>query len=515
MKDLLKKKTVKIGLLIIVLLVAAVIIGINVQSAQRQREYDEHIKAAEKYLTELDYEQAIAEYTLAYEIEPSEEVLDALEQTYLVYAQTYVDAGDYERAISILEEGYARIGRGSLQEKIEESQSIILAAQYVDAADYGAALEIYDRLLEQNGENDKIQSDVGGCLQGGCLQAYLDLLIDQGRYDEAKRLIEKNQGKVHNVDFQTFLDRIAEYERVEAEKLAFLQKVYDLMAAGNYREMRNVDGSEEADAFMSGMESDFAIYVPEGNDSRTGMGAGVYRLGAGRLYYYGNYENGSRSGTGACFINSVGGGYESFNGQWQNDAPNGAGIININYGTLEGSENGYSGIYSGNLVNGLFDGAVDYKVYWDNTYDLSFTAVNGVPQEDVTAKLLSGSGNTVNPGEGQTVFAFDHHGNNYIWQSYTTGETLGVMNLTFPNLSTDAPKPTVQASGNRTSNNSVSTQESAASGGKYSYDEIPLFIQYGDNPMQLPAGAWSPEDRKKYGEMWEQLWGYNPWEFWD
>ena len=63
------------------------IISINVRSAQRQREYDGHVEAAERYLTELDYEQAIAEYTLALEIEPnSEEVLNALEQTYLDYA---------------------------------------------------------------------------------------------------------------------------------------------------------------------------------------------------------------------------------------------------------------------------------------------------------------------------------------------------------------------------------------------------------------------------------------------
>ena len=58
MKELLRKKSVKIALLLIILLVAAVIIGFNVQSAHRQKEYDNHIKAAEKYLTELDYEQA-------------------------------------------------------------------------------------------------------------------------------------------------------------------------------------------------------------------------------------------------------------------------------------------------------------------------------------------------------------------------------------------------------------------------------------------------------------------------
>ena len=129
MKELLRKKSVKIALLLIILLMATVIIGFTVRSAQRQKEYDNHIQAAEKYLTELDYEQAIAEYILAYEIEPSEEVMDALEQTYLAYAQTYVDTGDYERAISILEEGYAQTGRESLRERMEEVRAEMEAAQ--------------------------------------------------------------------------------------------------------------------------------------------------------------------------------------------------------------------------------------------------------------------------------------------------------------------------------------------------------------------------------------------------
>ena len=122
MKELLKKNT-KIGIAVIILAVAVGIISINVRSAQRQREYDGHVEAAERYLTELDYEQAIAEYTLALEIEPnSEEVLNALEQTYLDYAQSLVDAGDYEKAVSVLEEGYEQIGRESFPNRIEEFQ---------------------------------------------------------------------------------------------------------------------------------------------------------------------------------------------------------------------------------------------------------------------------------------------------------------------------------------------------------------------------------------------------------
>lgn len=125
MKELLKKKSVRIGLLAIILLVAMGLIGMNAQRIQKQKEYNGHIEAAEKYLSDLDYEQAIAEYTLALEIEPkSEEVLSGLEHTYLAYAGSYADAGDYEGAINILEEGYAMVQRESLKEQIVEYREL-------------------------------------------------------------------------------------------------------------------------------------------------------------------------------------------------------------------------------------------------------------------------------------------------------------------------------------------------------------------------------------------------------
>jgi tetratricopeptide (TPR) repeat protein len=121
MKELLRRKSVRAGLLVIVLIVAVGIVDFNVRSAQRRKEYNGHVEAAEKYLTELDYEQAIAEYTLALEIEPkSEEMLNALEQIYLDYAQSLVDIGDYEKAVNVLEEGYERTDREELYKEIQE-----------------------------------------------------------------------------------------------------------------------------------------------------------------------------------------------------------------------------------------------------------------------------------------------------------------------------------------------------------------------------------------------------------
>ena len=126
MKELLKRKGVRIGLLIIILLVAMGIIGMNTQSVQKRKEYNGHIEAAEKYLSDLDYEQAIAEYTLALQIEPkSEEVLSGLEKAYLAYARSCADTGDYEMAMDILEEGYVVVQRESLAIQIEEYRNLV------------------------------------------------------------------------------------------------------------------------------------------------------------------------------------------------------------------------------------------------------------------------------------------------------------------------------------------------------------------------------------------------------
>lgn len=121
MKELWRKKSVRIVLAVIVIVVAVGVIGISAQSSHKRRDYNSHVDAAKKYLIELDYEQAIVEYTLALEIEPnSKEIMDALEKTYLTYAETYEEIEEYERAIEILERGYAQTNRESLRERMEE-----------------------------------------------------------------------------------------------------------------------------------------------------------------------------------------------------------------------------------------------------------------------------------------------------------------------------------------------------------------------------------------------------------
>ncbi len=170
-----------------------------------------------------------------------------------------------------------------------------------------------------------------------------------------------------------------------ADASDFIKKVYALMSAQDYTSMLEVDGSDEAEAYVSAMVSDRAVYTPDG--SGNGVGAGVYKIpnDGGYYFYYGGYAGGGRTGDGIIFMD-CGDYYYLFTGTWSNDAPNGNGTVKYIY--LDGSHNT---TINGNLVNGLWNGKVSDIVYdarFDYNFDLSFTANNGQVVEDVTEEFL-------------------------------------------------------------------------------------------------------------------------------
>lgn len=125
MKELWKKRSLKIFVALVAMAVLIIMLGGLVKSAQRKKEYQQHIEAAEKYLSELDYEQAIAEYTSALEIEPDDqEIQRALESTYLAYAESHIEVGEYLLAENILQKGYKEIHSLLLQDKLTEVQKL-------------------------------------------------------------------------------------------------------------------------------------------------------------------------------------------------------------------------------------------------------------------------------------------------------------------------------------------------------------------------------------------------------
>lgn len=104
-------KTKIVGIVIIVVL--ALIIGINIYSAPA-KQLAQQLDLGQKYLVEQDYEQAVVAFSQAIDIDPMS--ADA----YIGLADAYVGLGDIDKALEILEQGYAMTGDERFQQEIGE-----------------------------------------------------------------------------------------------------------------------------------------------------------------------------------------------------------------------------------------------------------------------------------------------------------------------------------------------------------------------------------------------------------
>ena len=135
MSEILKKKSVKIAVAVICLVVLAIIAGFVVQGGRRQQEIASHLEMAQKYISELDYEQAIAEYTAALSIDPNNEsIRQALEQAYLDHAQLYIETEEYEMAANILNNGFGQTQFVVLNDKLAEVQKLQIEKEEAERA---------------------------------------------------------------------------------------------------------------------------------------------------------------------------------------------------------------------------------------------------------------------------------------------------------------------------------------------------------------------------------------------
>lgn len=206
---------------------------------------------------------------------------------------------------------------------------------------------------------------------------------------------------------ETTTETATDTTSVAVDASTFLQSVYGFMAAQDYASMRAIDGSEVANAYVNAMTENHAIYIPDGG--LTGTGAGVYKYeGGGYYFYYGDYVDGVKSGNGVWFVS--GSDYmDVFTGIWSNDEPNGQGTRS------EFHDDGKVVIYSGNLVNGLWNGDVNVAATTNNAqYNMSFTADNGVAADrteeffsHLTYYLAEGGTREIFVSENNIIIAFD------------------------------------------------------------------------------------------------------------
>lgn len=103
------------GLLVLGIGIAGIFVGLSFHS---QNQFEEQLSLGEKYLRDLQYEDAVISLRQAIEIDPKRE------EPYLLLAQVYAAQEEYEDAVTVLEEGLeATGGSEEITSLLEEMES--------------------------------------------------------------------------------------------------------------------------------------------------------------------------------------------------------------------------------------------------------------------------------------------------------------------------------------------------------------------------------------------------------
>jgi tetratricopeptide (TPR) repeat protein len=109
----------------------------------------ELLNLGEKYLLELDYEQALVQFLAVIEIEPMNP------RGYTGAAQAYVGLGRVEEAVAVLEQGLETTGDDSVSSQLEEL--LMTPHQFIETNENGEAVSVFG------------QTDLEGRKQGFCI----------------------------------------------------------------------------------------------------------------------------------------------------------------------------------------------------------------------------------------------------------------------------------------------------------------------------------------------------------
>lgn len=310
-----KKAAVIISVLLLCLLAAGAVLYLNSDGVKVRKQLD----LGQKYLNELDYEQAIASYEAVLDID--KENVDA----YLGIAEAYVGLEDYEGAVDILKTGYELTANEVIKGRIDEYQKVL---DEIAAEEARKKAEEAKRKEEEQRRKERESFAV-------VLKPIYEAIIS-GNIEMA---FEQMQG-------DAYISIASEYSNGEINQ--------------PYYNPENVD--------FEVMKNGIAIYMS--NDIE----------GIQSFCYCGDFAGGIREGTGdwlCCASYEKESANAIYSGEMKNDLPNG------NWQGHEWWENmpensAYEMIREGEFIDGVGNGNyVEIAIYDGIAYEFALTLENG------------------------------------------------------------------------------------------------------------------------------------------
>lgn len=188
-------------------------------------------------------------------------------------------------------------------------------------------------------------------------------------------------------------DASEDLSRVEVDLSRQMSEMKGYWEAGNMKAVEDLaylPRYRAASEKLSGSTKYYYFGDTDADNRPNGKGLALY---ADNQYYYGEWQNGVRSGSGMWIKYYV---YDqnakaadslylqhTYSGSWSNDLPNGEGTEHYDFIVENMEKNvGYNRNFIGSFKNGLYNGEIYITNYYsdDNTKEWSGNAVNGVWQ---------------------------------------------------------------------------------------------------------------------------------------
>jgi len=133
-----------ISLLLVMMLATATFSACSI--LQRNLSADELLDLGEKHLLELDYEQALVQFEKAIEVEPMNP------RAYISAAEAYVELGDTDKAMEVLQQGLELLPDdpeiAAMLEELTAAELLALGEKYLLEQEYEQALEPFLKVTE-------------------------------------------------------------------------------------------------------------------------------------------------------------------------------------------------------------------------------------------------------------------------------------------------------------------------------------------------------------------------------
>ncbi len=374
---------------IFLVLTGAILFGVyyGVSYRSEANKMAEELRVGQDFEAKGDYLSAIASYSAALEYDPeNQDVRDAIAHAYVMLGGLY----------------------GSSNEAIDAYQNALLYNIENKHAYWGVA-----NIFEERGEEDNVLS---------ALNTGYENTGDENMKIKADNIIaERERIKAEE---EARLREEAELAAIEEARSEVLSKVFTAFEAGDMDEVKEVMRSDEVKDLADEIVSDDVSYYYGSKDAdgnRNGKGLALYLDG---YYYYGTFDNNIRSGQGtwmrAVYSESSAIGSYIFQGNWENDLPNGEGVATSNFYKDRISESEMvkqviKGEYSDGLENGSMSlsgatkggASVQYTYKSENGIAVkSSSDDSGIKGQYIIAKSSDGKSNLTSDGSVRGVEGF-------------------------------------------------------------------------------------------------------------